>query len=67
MTLIFKIYLDMAKIYHHTKNEVSMSISSKVIARTDTHTYTHDENITSAACAGNKAFWFTARANKVKS
>ena len=39
--------------YHHTKNEVSMSTASKVIARTDTQTHRHDENITSTAYAGN--------------
>ena len=40
--------------YHHTKNEVSMSTASKVIAQTDTHTHTHrhDENITSTAYEG---------------
>ena len=28
----------MVKVYHHTKNEVSMLRHSEVIARTDTHT-----------------------------
>ena len=53
----------MVKMYHHPKNEVSMLTGSKVIARTDTHTYTHrrtdrhDENIISTAYAGgNKQF-----------
>ena len=33
LTLIqFKIDLDIVKMYHHTKNEVSMSTGSKVIA-----------------------------------
>ena len=43
MTLILKLDLDMVKMYHHTKNEVSMSTPSKVIAQTDrqTHTHTH--------------------------
>ena len=45
MTLVLKLDLDMVKMYHHTKNEVSMSRHSKVIARTDrqtdTHTHTH--------------------------
>ena len=47
MTLILKLDLDIVKMYHHTKNEVSMSTGSKVIARTDrqtdrhTHTHTH--------------------------
>ena len=65
MTLILKLDLDMVKMYHHTKNEVSVSTGSKVIAQTDrqthiqththrqtdthTHTHTHDENITSTA------------------
>ena len=39
-----------------TKNEVSMSTGSKVIARTDRHTHTQDENITSTACAGGNNF-----------
>ena len=38
MTLILKLDLDIVKMYHHTKNEVSMSTASKVIAQTDTHT-----------------------------
>ena len=41
MTLILKLNLDMVKMYHHTKNEVSMSTGSKVIVQTDTHTHTH--------------------------
>ena len=58
MTLILKLDLDIVKMYHHTKNEVSMSIPSKVIARTDrqtdthTHTHRHYENITSTTYAG---------------
>ena len=39
MTLILKLDLDMVKMYHHTKNEVSMSSHSKVIAQTDRHTH----------------------------
>ena len=57
MTLILKLDLDMIKMYLHTKNEVSMSSGSKVIAWTDrntdrqTHRQTHrhtdmTENIT---------------------
>ena len=38
--------------YHHTRNEVSRSIASKVIARTDKYTHTHYENIISTAYAG---------------
>ena len=52
MTLILKLDLDIVKMYHHTKNEVSMSTASKVIAQTDTHT--HNENITYTAYAGGK-------------
>ena len=37
----------MIKMYHHTKNQVSMSIHWKVIAQTDRHTDTQNENITS--------------------
>ena len=40
MTLILKLDLDMVKMYHHTKNEVSLSTGSKVIAQTDTDTQT---------------------------
>ena len=36
MTLILKLDLDMVKMSHHTKNEVSMSRHSKGIAQTDT-------------------------------
>ena len=39
MTLVLKSDLDMVKMYHHTKNEVSMSRHSKVIARTDRQTH----------------------------
>ena len=43
MTLILELDLDMVKMNHHTKNEVSVSIASNVIARhthrqTDTQT-----------------------------
>ena len=38
MTLVLKIDLNIVKMYHHTKNEVSMSWHSKVIACTDGHT-----------------------------
>ena len=43
MTLILKLDLDMVKMYLHSKNEVSMSRGSKVIAWTDrnTDTQTH--------------------------
>ena len=41
MTLILKFDLDMVKMYHNTKNEVSMSTGSKVIAQIHTHTHTH--------------------------
>ena len=36
MTLILKPDLDIVKMYHHTKNEVSVSTGSKVVAQTDT-------------------------------
>ena len=38
MTLILKLDLDMVKMYLYTKNEISMSRGSKVIAWTDIHT-----------------------------
>ena len=40
MSLILKHDLDIIKMYHHTKNEVSMLTGSKGTARTDTHTHT---------------------------
>ena len=51
MTLVVKLDSDMVKILYHTKNEVSMSKHSEIIAQTDrqthrqtdrhTHTHTH--------------------------
>ena len=41
MTLILKLDLDMVKMYYHAKNEVSMSMDSKVLAQTDTYTHTY--------------------------
>ena len=41
MTLVLKLDLDMVKMYHHTKNEVSMLRHSKVIDQTDRQTDTH--------------------------
>ena len=38
MTLVLELDLDIVKMSHHTKNEVSMSRHSKVIACTDRHT-----------------------------
>ena len=38
MTFVLKFDLDVVKISYHTKNEVSMSRHSKVIAQTDRHT-----------------------------
>ena len=38
MILILKLDLDMVKMYHHTKYQVSMSTHSKVIAQTDKQT-----------------------------
>ena len=49
MTLILKLDLDIVKMYHHTKNEVSMSTGSKVIAwteQTQTHRQTHTQTDT---------------------
>ena len=49
MTLVLKLDLDMVKIICHTKNEVSMSKHSKVIADRQTGRQTHIqtyENIT---------------------
>ena len=41
MTLILKVDLDMVKMYHYAKNQVSTSVHSKVIAHMDRHTQTH--------------------------
>ena len=41
MILTLKLELDMVKMYHHTKNEVSMSRHSKVIAQRDRQTGRH--------------------------
>ena len=48
MTLVLKLDLDIVKMFHHTKDKVSVSRYSKVIARTDTQidTHTEYENIT---------------------
>ena len=46
MTLILKLDLDMVKMYLHTKNEVSMLSSSKVIAWTDRNTDRHTDRHT---------------------
>ena len=40
LTLILKLDLDIVKMYHHTKNEVSILTASKVIAQTDRKTHT---------------------------
>ena len=44
MTLVLKPDLDIVKMCHHTKHEVSMSTASKGIAQTDTETDTHTDN-----------------------
>ena len=44
MTLVFKLDLDMVKMYHHTKNEVFYVHSFKSYSpnrQTDRHTHTH--------------------------
>ena len=46
MTLILKFDLDIVKMYHHTKNEVSMSTASKGIVQTDRQTHTQTETHT---------------------
>ena len=46
MTLILKFDLDMVKMSHHTKNEVSMSRHLKVIAQTDRQTHRHTDRKT---------------------
>ena len=38
ITLVLKLDLDMVKMYNQTKNEVSMSRHSKVLAQTDSQT-----------------------------
>ena len=46
MTLVLKFDQDIVKMYNHTKNQVSMSRHSKVIAQIDRHTDRQYENIT---------------------
>ena len=46
MTLVLKFFLDMVKMYRRTKNEVSMSRHSNVIAQMDRYTDTQYESIT---------------------
>ena len=45
MALILKLDLDMVKMYHHSKNEISMSTAPQVVAhldrQTDTDTQIH--------------------------
>ena len=38
MTLVLKLYLDMVKTNHHTKNKFSVPRNSNIIARTDRQT-----------------------------
>ena len=45
MTLVLKLDLDLVKMSHHTKNEVSMSRHSKVIVCTDTQTDRHTDSM----------------------
>ena len=56
MTLTLKLYLDMVKMYYHTKNEVSLQklAQTDTWTHTDTHTHTHThyENIASTTYAG---------------
>ena len=48
-TLVLKLDLCMVKMYYHTKNKVSMSRHSKVIAQTDKHTDTQTDTQTHSA------------------
>ena len=46
MTLVLKLDLDMVKMYHHAKNEVSISRHSKVIPKqTDRQTDTQTDSM----------------------
>ena len=45
LTLVLKLDLDVVKMYHQTKNEVSMSRHSKVIAQTDSQTDTQKQTV----------------------
>ena len=54
MTLILKFDLDMVKIYHHTKHQVSMSTHSKVIDPPDTQT--HQKHYLYCIRGGNESF-----------
>ena len=46
MTLVLKCDLNMLKIYHHTKNKVSVSRHSKIIAQMGRHTDTQTDRQT---------------------
>ena len=46
MTLIPKLDLDMVKMYHYTKIEVSVSTHSKVTAQIDAQTQSHTQTHT---------------------
>ena len=52
VTLILILDLDMVKMWPHTKNKVSVSIVSRVVAQTDTPIDRKYENITLTAHAG---------------
>ena len=45
MTLVLRLGLDVIKMYHHTKNEVSLSRYSEAIAQTDTQTDTQADSM----------------------
>ena len=46
MTLVLKLDVDIVKLYHHTKTEVSMSRHSKVTSQMDRQTHRQYEIIT---------------------
>ena len=50
MAFVLELDLDMVKMYHHTKNEVSVPTATKVITHTHTHTthttHTHTTHTT---------------------
>ena len=77
LTLVPKLDLDMVKMYHHTKNEVSMSRHSKVIAQMDIQTHTQRQtawkHYFAVYAGGNKIFivtfisWSSALVSTVQS
>ena len=62
MTLVLNLDLDMVNMSHPTKNEVSMSRHSKVVACTDTQRQ-YENNYLSAYAVGNRHLYLYLSCN----